>query len=79
MTKPLGGVGHVRIVPGGRAYPNSYVEPGKTIRVALCGKCLDSGHEMTDDGSRGEVCDCTFGEALSDAALAHRLLRIEGS
>ena len=70
MTGISGEMGKVRMMPGGRAYPNSYAPRGKTIRVALCGKCLDTGRELTDDGSRGEVCDCTYGDAITESAEA---------
>ena len=56
--------GYARIEPDGQAYQNSYVKPGQTVRVALCGKCMDTGREITDDGSRGRMCDCSYGFEL---------------
>ena len=57
--------GYARIEPDGQAYQNSYVKPGQTVRVALCGKCMDTGRELTDDGTRGPMCDCSYGFALA--------------
>lgn len=62
MTAASGGSGHV--IVGKEAFLNSYVEPGKAVRVVTCVLCLDTGREMTDDGSLGQTCDCRMDYAM---------------
>jgi hypothetical protein len=53
-----------RVIVGGNSYPNSWLEDGRTIRLVMCQRCLDTGRQLTDDGALGERCGCAVGESL---------------